>query len=217
IVHEINNPLGIIAGYNRVISRLSDDQEVSHATKKIESTIGRMEKIMHGLLHFSHNDENESFDVVRAESYMDQIQGIVTIRLKKFYIPLEIIYEKLGRDATFACRSIQFSQVIVILVNNAIDAISGREASERWIKIYCSVDKEFAEFRVVDSGGGVPDELKAKIMDPYFTTKSTGEGTGLGLSIASKIVKGHGGTIEVSSGLPSTFCVRIPVKNPETS
>ena len=67
--------------------------------------------------------------------------------------------------------------------------------------------------RVSDNGTGIPDAIREKIFQPFFTTKPTGEGTGLGLSLSYDIVtKGHGGTLEVASveGGGTTFMVRLP-------
>jgi signal transduction histidine kinase len=67
---------------------------------------------------------------------------------------------------------------------------------------------------VADNGIGMTDEIKAKIFQPFFTTKPTGQGTGLGLSLAYDIVtKGHGGTLEVESveGEGTTFVVKLPM------
>ena len=69
------------------------------------------------------------------------------------------------------------------------------------------------EIRIRDNGTGIPDSVKAKIFQPFFTTKPTGQGTGLGLSLAYDIVtKGHGGSLEVESaeGKGSEFMVRLP-------
>ncbi len=71
------------------------------------------------------------------------------------------------------------------------------------------------EIRVRDNGTGMPESVKAKIFQPFFTTKPTGEGTGLGLSLAYDIVtKGHGGTLEVESeeGKGSEFIIKLPMK-----
>ncbi len=69
------------------------------------------------------------------------------------------------------------------------------------------------EFRISDNGTGIPDSVKARIFQPFFTTKPTGQGTGLGLSLAYDIVtKGHGGTLEVESteGVGTEFIIQIP-------
>ncbi len=72
------------------------------------------------------------------------------------------------------------------------------------------------EFRIKDNGTGIPDDVKARIFQPFFTTKPTGQGTGLGLSLAYDIVvKGHGGTLEVESteGGGTTFIVKLSNQN----
>jgi two-component system, NtrC family, sensor kinase len=69
--------------------------------------------------------------------------------------------------------------------------------------------------RVKDNGTGIPEAVKAKIFQPFFTTKPTGQGTGLGLSLAYDIVvKGHGGSLEVKSteGVGSEFIITLPLK-----
>jgi signal transduction histidine kinase len=72
------------------------------------------------------------------------------------------------------------------------------------------------EIRVKDNGDGIPDNIRDKIFQPFFTTKPTGQGTGLGLSLSYDIInKGHGGDIEVISGPGegSEFIIRLPLKN----
>ena len=69
------------------------------------------------------------------------------------------------------------------------------------------------EIRVCDNGTGMPEAMKQKIFQPFFTTKPTGEGTGLGLSLSYDIVtKGHGGDLKVESreGEGTTFVVKLP-------
>ena len=71
------------------------------------------------------------------------------------------------------------------------------------------------EITVHDNGAGIPDEVRSKIFQPFFTTKPTGSGTGLGLSLSYDIItKGHGGTISVSSeeGQFSEFRITLPIQ-----
>jgi signal transduction histidine kinase len=72
----------------------------------------------------------------------------------------------------------------------------------------------YIEIKVSDNGTGIPDHIKEKIFQPFFTTKPTGQGTGLGLSLSYDIVKAHAGELRVnnqeSSG--SVFTLKIPVK-----
>jgi signal transduction histidine kinase len=70
--------------------------------------------------------------------------------------------------------------------------------------------------KIKDNGIGIPDAIKDKIMQPFFTTKPTGEGTGLGLSLTyDMVVKGHGGTINVESeeGKGTIFTIKLPVED----
>jgi signal transduction histidine kinase len=69
------------------------------------------------------------------------------------------------------------------------------------------------EISVKDNGPGIPDSIKDKIFQPFFTTKPTGQGTGLGLSLAYDIVKAHGGKLEVISleSQGAEFCIRLPI------
>jgi two-component system, NtrC family, sensor kinase len=73
--------------------------------------------------------------------------------------------------------------------------------------------KDFIEISVADNGSGIPDSIKEKIFQPFFTTKPTGQGTGLGLSLSYDIVKAHGGelNVETNEGLGSAFTILLPI------
>ena len=77
------------------------------------------------------------------------------------------------------------------------------------------------EIRITDNGLGIPEEIRGKIFQPFFTTKPTGEGTGLGLSLAYDIIKAHGGTITVSSfngphgGVPIAIGIQVESRESE--
>lgn len=70
----------------------------------------------------------------------------------------------------------------------------------------------FCTISISDNGPGIPDSIKDKIFQPFFTTKPTGQGTGLGLSLAYDIIKAHGGNIQVNSDFDqgSTFIIQLP-------
>jgi two-component system NtrC family sensor kinase len=82
------------------------------------------------------------------------------------------------------------------------------------VELSTATESNFIEIKVKDNGGGIPEQVKDKIMQPFFTTKPTGEGTGLGLSLSYDIVvKGHGGTIKVDSteGQGTTFIITLGI------
>jgi signal transduction histidine kinase len=77
------------------------------------------------------------------------------------------------------------------------------------------VDGDYALISITDTGGGIPEGIRARIFDPFFTTKEVGRGTGQGLSIVrNTIVKGHGGRLdfECEMGTGTTFHVRLPLQ-----
>jgi len=97
--------------------------------------------------------------------------------------------------------------MLINLVNNSIQALD-----ETGGKIFVSLNKDEKSItlNVIDTGPGIPDDIKSKIFSPYFTTKS--EGTGLGLSIVHQIVEESKGTIKVnSSDNGSEFVILFPV------
>ena len=128
---------------------------------------------------------------------------------------IEIIPQDIGR-------------VLLNLINNAFYAVNerkqqlceGLEPSQSLDTYTPSVTVSTQQLdnqiviKVKDNGMGMPESVRAKVFQPFFTTKPTGQGTGLGLSLAYDIVtKGHGGALEVESteGVGTTFVVRLPI------
>jgi len=118
-----------------------------------------------------------------------------------------------------------FSRVVVNLVNNGFDAmrektlqgfetLGGLDNYQPKLTIRTHQRDGIATVEVEDNGPGIPDELKDKILQPFFTTKKGTQGTGLGLSITNDIIKAHGGNIEIDSvsGERTTFKLTIPGK-----
>jgi len=103
--------------------------------------------------------------------------------------------------------------VLLNLMSNAIDAciFDTDKRKKWWVKVGTALDGETIIFEVSDNGCGMDEEVKRKLFTSFFSTKG-GKGTGLGLLVTQKIVKEHGGTIEVKSkqGEGSTFTVKIP-------
>jgi len=109
-----------------------------------------------------------------------------------------------------------FSRVILNLCNNAFDAMR-ETAGKRHPKLTVrTVKKDGALiFEIHDNGTGIPDEIRDKVLQPFFTTKKGTAGTGLGLSITHDIVKAHGGSMEVNSSDEGTV-LRVQLKRNTT-
>jgi signal transduction histidine kinase len=113
-----------------------------------------------------------------------------------------------------------FSRVIINLSNNAFDAMRSlsaeRSANDKDYKPKLTIRTHQIDsgttIEIEDNGGGIPNELKGKILQPFFTTKKGTEGTGLGLSITNDIIKAHKGTLDVrSSENGSIFTIHLPI------
>jgi signal transduction histidine kinase len=110
-------------------------------------------------------------------------------------------------------------RVLLNVINNAFYAVQQKARAtgsgyKPEVELSTVQQNGSAIISVKDNGVGIPEAIKEKIMQPFFTTKPTGEGTGLGLSLSYDIVvKGHGGTIDVKSteGQGSEFIIKLPL------
>lgn len=109
---------------------------------------------------------------------------------------------------------IQLQQVLLNLIVNAMDAMSGTPSVERRIAVSTARDGDFAELSVSDAGPGIPVERLKEVFEPFFTTKP--QGMGIGLSIVRTIVEAHGGQIsaENRAGRGAAFRIRLPLAVP---
>jgi signal transduction histidine kinase len=107
------------------------------------------------------------------------------------------------------CYPDELNQVWTNIISNALQAMEYNGV----IEINVFEDKKEVVVSIVNSGPGIPEEIRKVIFEPFFTTKHQGEGTGLGLDIVKKIVIKHNGTIDVESISGKTaFIVRIPIQ-----
>ena len=216
IAHEINNPLTIISGKAVVLRKKIEKQEFDaefflSEVGVIEKTALRIAKIIKGLQTFSRSSTGDLPQLVLMSSIVEDsiVLGMERIRSRGVDVTVDTI-----PDVKVSCQPVQIVQVVLNLLNNAFDAIDGLD--QQWIRLSfleSRVDgKHFVTLRVIDSGRGISDEVAAKMMQPFFTTKEVGRGTGLGLSLSKGIVESHGGTFRyVLSDGHTCFEVSLPV------
>jgi C4-dicarboxylate-specific signal transduction histidine kinase len=113
--------------------------------------------------------------------------------------------------------TVQLSQVLLNLLNNARDAIE--QLPEKWVRIEVAEKEGQAMISVTDSGSGIDAQTQRKLFQPFFTTKRVGKGTGLGLSVSARIMKSHQGELRYDPGSPHTrFVMSMPrAEGPSTS
>jgi len=206
IAHDFNNLLQAMQGLSEALALRADDPEHSRAAaRELGAHIRRGASLARQLLLFSRR-ETTRFTVVDLAAHLEQAVGLLRRLVRENVV---IRCEPAGEALPVRGDPGQLEQVLVNLAVNAADAMpeggtltvrSGRGGPATvW-------------FSVSDTGHGVPEEIRGRIFEPYFTTKSVEKGTGLGLSVVHGIVSAHGGTIALESeaGAGATFTVTLP-------
>ena len=114
----------------------------------------------------------------------------------------------LASEGWASIHGMELVQVVLNLVNNAFDAVVAHE--ERWVSVLTRADDTSVHIIVEDSGPALSEAVRARLYEPFFTTKPLGLGTGLGLSISRTIVTTAGGSLELQEGPRTRFVVRPP-------
>lgn len=213
VAHEINNPLTIIHGKLTQVMRLlekepQDIERIREAVSKSINTTMRISRIVKGLKSFSANDD-QLIDM--GEFFLDQVMlDLNELCSEKFKTSnIDFSIENNYKDAVFGSDS-QILQVLVNLANNAYDEI--KKQDHPWIKIIAKESEGRLRIEVIDSGLGIPKEIKNKIMQPFFTRKKIGHGTGLGLSISKGILNRHHGELLLDETCSNTcFVMLLPI------
>jgi signal transduction histidine kinase len=118
--------------------------------------------------------------------------------------------DRTSADRTSADRSV--SSVSSVSAVSEITSPKAMSSPDPKVEVSTKNLGDQIQITVSDNGPGIPDEIKGKIFQPFFTTKPTGQGTGLGLSLSYDIVKAHGGELKVDSkeGMGSIFKIILP-------
>jgi len=219
IAHEINNPLHIIKGYNDIlVDQLGQgimDREVLHrAALVIEKNSNRIGRIVSSLLMFSRKGDQEIFEFTNMPRLIDQVVSMTQALAENHGIRFLVEIDEIEEHQKVECNQVQIAQVLINIINNAIDAIVEKNIQEPWIRVAGRSLDDKIVIEVIDCGEGIPDEVAAKIFEPFFTTKEVGKGTGLGLSMSFGIVEQHGGRLFLDKKSRHTsFVMELPYQH----
>jgi signal transduction histidine kinase len=208
------------------VRELKEDHEYEEIMSELDVMIRdvnygvtRTIEIVKGLRVFSRLDEEE---MKRANINENLDATLVLLRNKtKNRVKLSKFYDEKMHEID--CYPGQLNQVFMNIINNAIQAIP-EEKEDGEISLYTEETPDEIIVRIKDNGVGIPEEVKGRIWEPFFTTKAVGVGTGLGMSISYSIIEKHHGKIQLESevGKGTEFIISIPrvakdmVKNKET-
>jgi len=219
IAHEINNPVAIMVEEAGWMGDLLEDEtqastgtvkEFNRAIEQIKTQGRRCKDITHKLLSFARKSDATVADI-RINDTIREIVSLTAQMAKYNNIAIQTTLMPELPYIRFSPAELQ--QVILNLINNAIDAM-GKEGGTIHIHTRISPgDSRYILIDFQDNGPGIPGHYLDRIFDPFFTTKAVGKGTGLGLSICYGIIRKMGGKIEVESrvGQGTRFYIHLPV------
>jgi two-component system NtrC family sensor kinase len=219
VAHEVNNPLAVIrekAGWMRDLLEEEDVrsspnfQEFEDAVEKIEQHVERAGNVVHRMLGFARRMEPVCNDI-QLNEILRQTATFLDNEMR--FRNIELVWDLDRNLPTVQSDAAQIQQVILNLVDNAIDAIdrNGR------ITISTGFDagNDTVRIGIRDNGPGMDKDVQRQVFDPFFTTKKVGDGTGLGLSISYTIISKLGGSMRFDSeiGQGTEFTIILPVKH----
>ncbi|MEP6712680.1 MAG: ATP-binding protein [Ferruginibacter sp.] len=236
IAHEIQNPLNFVNNFSEVNAELIDElidevdkgntTEVKTIAKDIKDNEERInhhgkraDAIVKGMLQHSRSTSGvkEPTDInALTDEYIRLCYHGLRAKDKSFNATIKTDFDNSIGNINIIPQDI--GRVVLNLLTNAFYAVdekkkSGVDGYEPTVTISTKETGNKVEIKVSDNGNGIPDAIKEKIFQPFFTTKPTGSGTGLGLSLSYDIVKAHGGEIKVDSKVDagSEFVISLPI------
>lgn len=211
IAHEVNNPLAAILGCAQLFEGHTGNADLDASMAMIRTQAKRAGDLVRQLLAFARMGRPDDREILNLAEMVREAIDLVIPHLRVSGVPVEcrIMDESLLAEVNRT----QIQQVLVNLVTNAQQAMSGAGQRDGRIRIELEKVAERAEIRVIDNGPGIPPETRQKIFDPFFTTKESGKGTGLGLSISRDIALFHHGALTCLShpGEGCEFSLTLPI------
>lgn len=198
------------------VKELKDEHEYDEIVDELDDLINdinygvqRTIEIVKGLRVFSRLDEEEA----KNANVNENIDATLTLLRNKTKGKIEITKHYDDSMHDIECYPGQLNQVFMNILNNAVQAMPD-DKKDAEITIYTEEAENEVYVRIKDNGVGIPDEIKNRIWEPFFTTKEVGVGTGLGMSITYGIVEKHGGKIDLASevGKGTEFVITLPKK-----
>ncbi len=218
LAHEINNPLAVIVARSDLIMMKLDEnqfdvEQLKGSMKKISQMADRISKIIDSVRKLSRGNTSSELTPLDLKEVVVDVLSLVQEKGKNLDIEISsVLSDTLMVHSNYTL----ISQVIINLINNAIDELRKDEYlnTKKTISISCEEDQSFVTLRIQDSGNGIPANIREKMFTPFFTTKDVGQGTGIGLSISLGLVKELKGELFLDQELqPTVFVFKLPKAN----
>lgn len=214
VAHEINNPLGSIAGFIQIM--LMDESQVGENRQFLEAMlkeVNRMKGIVDSLLDFARQQPPESSSLYPFDINDLICETVSFLKPQSSMLRMDVQLELAKTLAPVVGLPDRMKQVLINLCLNAFHA-SNKDKNVLIIRTDMVVEKEapYVRVQLSDNGCGIRQEDLSRIFDPFFTTRPEGQGTGLGLATCFSVMEQHGGSISVNSvwGEGTTFALLLP-------
>ena len=207
IAHELNNPIyGIMNTLELLKSEVPPESKRRGILELSLSETVRLTEMLRSMLSFSKPEEEKRVPV-KINGLIEGILLVMEKQMREANIRVTTAFS--GEIPEIMASTNQMRQVMLNMIKNA------KESMPSGGTLFVRTMRGDGNVRIIirDTGVGIPEELKDKIFEAFFTTKQKIKGTGLGLSVCYGIVKGHGGEIEVESevGKGTTFIINLPI------
>jgi signal transduction histidine kinase len=215
LAHEINNPLGILTARIHLLlkSREQLPDKAQEALQQMSGLVDRITGITRSMLGHVRPSNRE-----RKSLHIEALLERASVLTESYASRKEVRIVLAGPAGTPAVLGSagELEQILVNLLLNAVDASPpGGTVTVEASAAELDSGKEVLRLSIEDEGAGVPESMRQRIFDAFFSTKKTGEGTGLGLSLSSRIAKDHGGSIRVEQGsVGARFVMDLPAHHP---
>jgi PAS domain S-box-containing protein len=204
IAHEINNPLSVISFANQILlNEYSYNPEQHELLMRVDTEVERLRNLTSDLLAYSADKQEERKQPTDLNQVIAEVLTLLRYELNKKQVEATTRFADLPPVPVDKNR---LKQIFINLVLNAVQAMDEHGG----IEITTRVDeKNCLRINFCDNGPGIPDELKLRIFEPFFTSRKDGTGTGLGLYLCRKIIKDYQGQLNVVDAPSGGCCFEI--------
>ena len=195
LAHEINQPLTALRMQLASLRLLLDsgrDADVRQGLGHVEGLLERMAALTGHLKTFARKSPAGLRQRLRLAEVLEQALQLLAPRIRSEQVE---VHRQIPPEAWIEGDAIRLEQVLINLLNNALDAMN--EQPQPRLRIDCQRRGDSWQLCVADNGGGIGGEHLEQVFEPFFTTKPVGQGLGLGLAVSYAIVRDFGGTLAV--------------------
>ena len=217
VAHDFNNSLAAILGRAQLLHRQTTDPAMVRNVEIIQTAAQDAAATVRRIQTFARKSSEVEFELVDLRSLLNDAVEITRTRwynearLRGVNYQVKLVAED---DLPANGSASELREVFVNLIVNAVDAMPQGGC----LSISCARQDDRLKLLFADSGGGIPDDVREKVFEPFFSTKGA-QGTGLGLSVSYSIIERHGGSIRVDSevGRGTTFTIELPATDQRAS